>query len=396
MKRQCSESDTENWYTPTPNADESKYLKERKWKLPKKDDLKEGKLQKKIPKKDDLKEEKLHKKENQKEEKLHKKEELKEEKLRKKGDLKEEKIPTKGDLKEEKLLKSDDLKEEKIHAKKEEEEEEVWSDTPDVSERSDSETSHCYLVGVPRFSDRVFDSDSSDIDSDTTEFEKEPKSKCEKNDVPLPKGIRLDLMKYRMVGPPAMRSRQLGPVAYATSKSTFPKKSICAPKPSSPNHVLPRGEDQVGAHKDKGCKVAWQSICVSKPSSAARAYPNGEKPRDKYPMTGEEYRAKVRAQKDRDCKDAWRLWGIILNPTAESPEAPESKFTEGAVRMARLGRRYLLIAAEENHTIAYQRLRKEMMQKRQEMGVNTYMHHMQEYVDAKLNYHHVRSRLRRD
>ena len=85
-----------------------------------------------------------------------------------------------------------------------------------------------------------------------------------------------------------------------------------------------------------------------------------------------------------------------MRPTADGPENPESKFTDGAVRMARKGRRYLLIAAEGNHTIAYQRLRKEMMAKRRTMRGNTYMHHMQEYVDAMRNYHQIRSRLRQD
>ena len=129
---------------------------------------------------------------------------------------------------------------------------------------------------------------------------------------------------------------------------------------------------------------------------AAHAFPNGEKPGGKYPMTGDKYRVQVRVQKDKDCKDAWLLWGILMRPTADGAGNTESKFTGGAVRMARQGLRYLLIADEENHTIAYQRLRKEMMEKRRAMRGNTYMHHLQDYVDATRNYHQIRSRLRQD
>ena len=108
-------------------------------------------------------------------------------------------------------------------------------------------------------------------------YAEEAISRCETGEVPpaVYKGIKLDPMKYKLVGPPVMRSRELGPSAYAASKSTFPKKSICVPKPSSP----------------------------------ARALPNGEKPRGKYPPRQERNAArKLGRAKDKDCKDAWRLW----------------------------------------------------------------------------------------
>ena len=113
-------------------------------------------------------------------------------------------------------------------------------------------------------------------------------------------------------------------------------------------------------------------------------------------MTGDKYRVQVRVQKDKDCKDAWRLWGIPMRHTSDGAANPESKFTDGAVRMARQGRTYLLIADEANHTVSYHRLRKEMMEKRRAMRGNTYMRHLQEYVDAMRNYHQIRSRLRED
>ena len=104
-------------------------------------------------------------------------------------------------------------------------------------------------------------------------------------------------------------------------------------------------------------------------------------------IIGEEYRSRVRQEKNAQRTEAWSLWHLLLHPQPTSPWDPESTFSSGAVAMARQGRGFLRMSASTNNTAATQALRKEMVAQRRIRHDNSYTHHLQEYIDARKKYY---------
>ena len=102
-------------------------------------------------------------------------------------------------------------------------------------------------------------------------------------------------------------------------------------------------------------------------------------------ISGEEYRRRVRIQKDGERGEARNLRNILFRQQPSDRWNPDSAVSAGAGCISRQGMIFLAMSDATNNTAAEQALSKEMMTHRRIWNDNAYMRHLQEYIDPGKN-----------